>query len=269
VSHLESADVRGIDVALLSDPRRVTIVDVQLRQACTTINTGIIDNNNDCPAGQQPLFSRPPLQVTTAVDNQPHTFLVNHFKSKREGETETAPRRLAQAQHILGLVQELQAADAQAKIIVMGDFNDYELSVPMQTLAEGGLFNALSQVPAAERYSFVFSGVAQLIDGLFVSPTLVDNITAVQIFHINADYPDILAEDPAVLYQATDHDLPLLVLTLDEVVEPTAVPQPTPQATISPPADTNASRSPLWLWVAGLGGGGVIALLLYIFSRRR
>jgi predicted extracellular nuclease len=269
VSHLESADVRGIDVALLSDPRRVTIVDVQLRQTCTTINTGIVDNHIDCPAGQQPLFSRPPLQVTTAVDNQPHTFLVNHFKSKREGETETAPRRLAQAQHILALVNELQAADAQAKIIVLGDFNDYELSAPMQMLTDGGLFNTLSQVPASERYSFVFGGVAQLIDGLFVSPALRDNVTAVQIFHINADYPDILAEDANVPYQATDHDLPLLVLALDEVIEPTAVAQPTQQATISPPADTDAGLNPNWLWLAILGGGAAVALLLFVFSRRR
>jgi predicted extracellular nuclease len=271
VAHLESADVRGIDVALLSDPRLVTVQDVQLRRTCTTINTGIIDNQLDCPPGQQPLFSRPPLQVTTAVAGQVHTFIINHFKSKREGERETAPRRLAQAQHILTLADELQAAGTQAKIIVLGDFNDYELSAPMQMMAEGGLFNALSLIPEAERYSFVFSGAAQLIDGLFVSPALVDNVTAVHIFHINADYPDILAEDTSVPYQATDHDLPLLVLALDKVIEPTAtaVPQPTTLPAPLPTTEPVGSSPIHWSWLALLGGGSAVALALFILSRRQ
>jgi hypothetical protein len=271
VAHLESADARGIDLALLSDPRRLTIQDVQLRRACTALNTGIVDNELDCPAGQQPLFSRPPLQVTTAVEGQLHTFIINHFKSKIEGERETAPSRLAQAGHILTLVNELQATDAQARIIVLGDFNDYELSAPMQILAEGGLFNTLSQLPEAERYSFVFSGAAQLIDGLFVSPALVENVTAVHIFHVNADYPDVLAEDPAVPYQATDHDLPLLVLTLDKVIEPTttAVLQPTAFPTPIPTPEPVESSPTNWLWLALLGGGTAIVLAFFIFSRRQ
>jgi predicted extracellular nuclease len=168
-------------------------------------------------------------------------------------------------------VDELQAAGTQAKIIVLGDFNDYELSAPMQTMAEGGLFNALSLIPEAERYSFVFSGAAQLIDGLFVSPALVDNVTAVQIFHINADYPDILAEDTSVPYQATDHDLPLLVLALDEVIEPTAtaVPQPTTLPAPSPTIEPVESSPIHWSWFALLGGGTAVALALFILSRRQ
>ncbi|MCB8942433.1 MAG: lamin tail domain-containing protein [Ardenticatenaceae bacterium] len=268
VAHLESADVRGIDVALLADPRRVTITGTQLRQGCTTINTGISDSNATCPAGQQPLFSRPPLQVDVTVDGRFHTLLINHFKSKREGEAETAPRRLAQAQHILSLVGELQTADPQANIIILGDFNDYELSTPMQTLTDGGLFNTLSLIPEAERYSFVFSGAAQLIDGIFISPSLQDNIASVHIFHVNADYPDSLAADTTVPYQATDHDLPLLVLTLDEIVEPTAVPLPTLANTPSPAPSPERNSPPAWLWAALLGGGAAGLAALFYLRRR-
>ncbi|MCA9926319.1 MAG: lamin tail domain-containing protein, partial [Anaerolineales bacterium] len=51
ISHLDSPDARGIDVALLSDPRRVSVGAMRLQQVCTTINTGIVDSTIDCPTG--------------------------------------------------------------------------------------------------------------------------------------------------------------------------------------------------------------------------
>lgn len=102
VTHRESTDIRGIDVALLSDPRGVVVHSAALRQTCTLLDTGITDATADCPAGQQPLFSRPPLAVEVVVDGRPFTVIVNHFKSKRGGEAETAPQRLAQAQFLCG-----------------------------------------------------------------------------------------------------------------------------------------------------------------------
>ena len=64
VSHLESADSRGIDVALMSDPRMVNVLEANLRQGCTPVTTDVLDSTTDCPAGQFPLFSRQwyPLQ---------------------------------------------------------------------------------------------------------------------------------------------------------------------------------------------------------------
>jgi predicted extracellular nuclease len=279
VTHLESVDVRGIDVALMSDPGRVTVQSAQLRQGCTTINTGIVDDSVACPTGQQPLFSRPPLQVTVVVAERPFTLLINHFKSKREGEAETAPRRIAQAQHLNAIVAELLAANGEAQVVVMGDFNDYEVSRPLQTMTEANLTNVLAQVPLTERYSFIFSGAAQLLDGILVSPALVDNVVDVQIFHVNAGYPDSLAEDVSetgLPYHATDHDLPLLVLRLDNLPEPTAVP-PTPttpieptstiQPTAVPPPPEPAGSLP-WEWVAG-GFMAITAVITAFFLAKR
>ncbi|HFQ94914.1 MAG TPA: hypothetical protein ENK32_12945, partial [Anaerolineae bacterium] len=79
VTHLESADGRGIDVALLSDPNRVEIGDYQLRQTCAPFETGIFDKSVDCRPGDDPLFSRPPLQVSLTLDGEPYTVIVNHF----------------------------------------------------------------------------------------------------------------------------------------------------------------------------------------------
>ena len=265
VTHLESVDGRGIDVALLSDPNRVEIGDYQLRQTCAPFETGIFDKSVKCRPGDDPLFSRPPLQVDLTLDGEPYTVIVNHFKSKRGGEAETAERRLRQARHVNALVDEILAQDDQARIIVMGDFNDYELSPTLREMTENGrLTNIISQVPAAERYSFVFAGVSQLIDGILVSPALVDGVAQVQIMHVNADYPDSLGQDtsPAGMpYRATDHDVPVAVFGVEKVGAVTAVPGETavPQPSSAP---VGAGSRLLWLGVAGLAllviGGVVI-----------
>lgn len=145
----------------------------------------------------------------------------------------------------------------------MGDFNDYELAPALleMTEANGRLTNVLLQVPDEERYSFVFSGVSQLIDALLLSPALVDQVITVQIMHVNADYPDAFGQEvtPSRMpYRATDHDLPLLVLALERQA-----------ATATPPLPVKeeaAAGGVTWL---GIGLVGIAAAALLFFVRRR
>jgi predicted extracellular nuclease len=274
VSHRDSADVRGIDLALLSDPRRVTVTAVSLQQTCSLLDTGIKDPSIDCPGGQQPLFSRPPLQVDLAVDGQAYTVVVNHFKSKRGDEITTAPRRLFQAQHIADLLAQWQAADPNVRVIILGDFNDYELSPALELMTTHGLTNVLQQVPDADRYSFNYGGISQLIDGMLVTENLLDAVTAVTIQHTNADFPDNLGRDlsPANLaYKTTDHDLPLLVLNLYQEPEP-ATPTPVPDTAVTPtPTGDNqesGSASSWWLWLLGGLVAAGTAVFAFFFRRK-
>jgi predicted extracellular nuclease len=270
VSHRESPDARGIDVALLSDPRVAQVQTVQLRQTCTTVNTGITDPTLTCPVGQQPLFSRPPLQVDIHLNGQTVTLFVNHFKSKRGGEDDTEPERLAQADYVNQLVAEL-AANGQTNLIVMGDFNDYFNSPTLHKLAESGLSNALTMVPAEDRYSFVFSGASQLIDGLFLSPPLAERLITTTILHVNADFPDILTGDitPTGLpHQVTDHDLPLVILDGDWA-EPAAAPTMPTATREEQREDVAAADSPPTLWPLALGLTGLITITAFTYWRWR
>lgn len=52
-------------------------------------------------------------------------FFVNHWPSRRDGEKETEPKRLYAAKIVREKIDELQKQNANAKIIVMGDLNDY------------------------------------------------------------------------------------------------------------------------------------------------
>jgi uncharacterized protein len=261
VTHLESPDARGIDVALLSQPQRVQVVGAQLHQVCTPLQTGIVDGSIHCPAGHQPLSSRPPLQVDVLVDGRPLALFVNHFKSKRGGEEESEPQRLAQAQLIRQLAATLLEQEPRSAIIVMGDFNDYEDSPALRLMTgDGRLTNVLQQVPEGERYSFSYGGASQLIDGMLLSPSLLERVAAVTIIHNSADYPASLATDitpGAIAYRASDHDIPFLVLDWDE--------------------SAPGRGAPAWSWpawapvalalAAGLLMGGGTVLLL--FWRRR
>lgn len=281
VSHRESVDGRGIDVALLSDPARVTVQAVNLRQGCTPIETGIEDDSADCPSDQQPLFSRPPLQTDLLIGDEPLTVFVNHFKSKRGGEAETAPRRLAQAEHINALVRDVLARDPGAAVLVTGDFNDYANAPAMQamTSGDGVLTNVLWQLPEDERYSFVFSGASQLIDGMLLSPALAERLVAVDVLHTNADFPDAWGDDLSaerIAYKSTDHDIPLLVLqwgpeNATEVRDATPQPAAEPVEAVATPVVESpepAESGPAAL-IAALVLLGIIGFGGLLFWRRR
>ena len=236
VSHRETPDARGIDNALLSDPRRVRIDDVALRQTCSPVPTGIDDPAIACPAGQEPLFGRPPLQVEARIDGQPYVLYVNHFKSKRDGEIDTDLARIQQAVYLNGLAAERLAADPRARLIALGDFNDTEASPTLALLTEtaqgGRLVNALSTIPHEHRYSYNFGGVSELIDGILLSPALAEEASGATIAHVNTDYPSGWRLDTSVEhlpYRAADHDAPWVVLgraPATPTPAPTAVPTP-------------------------------------------
>jgi len=231
VSHLESADARGIDNALLSDPRRVRIDAVALRQVCSPVPTEIADPSVACAPGEEPLFGRPPLQVDARIDGRPLTLFVNHFKSKRGGETETDLERVRQAVVLNKMTADLLAADPAARVIALGDFNDTDHSPVLALLtdpAQGGVFaNAPAAALESAHYSYNFGGVSELIDAILVSPALVGEVAGTTVVHVGADFPVgwRLDTSPERLpFRATDHDVPVVYFGQ---WPPTPVPVPT------------------------------------------
>ncbi len=285
ITHRASSDSRGLDLAYLTDPGRVQLDFVTVYQACTALETGIDDPGAHCAVGENPLFGRPPLRLDLHVDGRPYTIINNHFKSKREGEHDTAERRLQQAEHIASLTQALLQNNPQIALIVLGDFNDFEQSPSMIRMTVGaGLVNALATLPPRDRYTYIFDGVPQLIDGILVSDAVRSTIAAVQILHTNADYPFALGTDisaKGIGYHASDHDLPLLLLNLPPDDRPIAPhPEIMSQPTVSPiltrrPMSPSSSSTfvpqaqyklPFWPVTFVVLG---VAVLVYLFVRRK
>ncbi len=108
--HYDSPDNRGIDVAMLYRPELFTPIISSPIQ----VNIG-----EDCST-RDILYTCGEIEGGVKL----HVFQV-HFPSRRGGEEETEPKRIAVAQTLRRTVDTLLNANTKASIIIMGDFNDY------------------------------------------------------------------------------------------------------------------------------------------------
>ena len=109
--------------------------------------------------------------------------------------------RQRQAEAIAEFVEGELAADPDANLIVLGDFNEFEFVSPVTSLEDAGLENLTLTVPEDERYSFIFQGNSQSLDHMLVSGGLAD-VVEFDIVHVNSEFAETTE-------RASDHD-PLL-----------------------------------------------------------
>ena len=197
---VEGTDSRGIDVAYLVRAEQATVEGVAAFAA---------------PEG---LTSRPPLVITATVHleggDQTVYLLNNHFTSMSGGEIPTEPRRKAQADWNVTLVQRILARDPQAHAIVMGDLNSFYDSPPLDILREAGLRHAYEFVEPERPYTYIYQGVSQTLDHMLMTPALYEGLVRVAVLHVNADYPPPVPGDPTA--QATsDHDPLVITFSLE------------------------------------------------------
>lgn len=94
--------------------------------------------------------------------------------------------RAAETSAIAAFVESLRAIDPESRIVVVGDFNDPSESPALAPLFEAGLVDALADVPSIRRATYVFDGVGEGIDGLFMSETLAASLIAADVVHVDA-----------------------------------------------------------------------------------
>ena len=188
---IEGTDGRGIDVGYLIRNDQVEVLDVRQFPA---------------PEG---LTSRPPLMVKIQLKEDPVStpiyILNNHFTSLAGGEEATEPRRAAQAQWNVEVMEQLKLEDPSAEFIVLGDLNSFYDSLPIDLLRNSGLRNVLDELPAQERYNYIYQGVSQTLDHILLTPALKASLDDVVILHVNADYPPPTPKDPSPI-RKSDHD---------------------------------------------------------------
>lgn len=206
-------DERGINVGLMYRKDAVKVLGWESRQTCTTNDDGLgpgTDPNYSCAADQNPLFSRRPLVVHLEDLKSKSDFyvIVNHFKSKSEGEAVTEPRRIEQANFVGSLVQELQADNPIVKVIVLGDLNDFQDSTVEQTLLDYNLYDLIFKVDKDQRYTFIYDGVSEILDHMLITPSLMRSFDTTYIAHFNPDFPYLkYADNPNSGLAASDHDV--------------------------------------------------------------
>lgn len=225
----------NIRTAFLYRTDRVDFVEGSLRTVGadgSVVTTAYVDQQTN---PDNPFFaSRPPLVATFTFNGEDVTIVNNHFSSKggsapllgsdqpplNAGEVQ----RAAQAQAVNTFVDNILAGDAQAKVVVAGDLNEFPSEEPMQVIkgtasitnydvpgtdpidavadcTPGGtqvLFDLMDTLPDDEQYDYVFEGNSQTLDHVLVSAELQGK-AEFDVVHINSEFAD----------QTSDHD-PLL-----------------------------------------------------------
>ena len=163
--------------------------------------------------------SRKPLVGEFRWRGQTMFVIANHFVSKggddplfgrfQPIQEPSAVQRGQQAAAVRDFVDQLVAADRRAKVVVVGDLNDFEFSGTLNTLTStGSLVDLPRTLPAPERYTYVFQGNSEVLDHILLSKALayaVPSLNLVPLFdydavHVNAEFNDQLSDhDPQVV----------------------------------------------------------------------
>ena len=143
------------------------------------------------------------------IGNRPYFVIVNHFSSKGDDQPLFGPNqpptrfsevaRHGQAQVVNDFVDEILARDSNARIIVLGDINDFEFSETVDILEGGVLATLLGTIAPRERYSYVFEGNSQVLDQILVTSRGMMRLRPrYDVVHVNSEFADAI--------QASDHE---------------------------------------------------------------
>jgi hypothetical protein len=213
--------------AFLFDPTRVQFVDAgpadvdgsttatqvisSHGHAALTLSPGRVDPQN-------PVWtdSRKPLAGMFAFGHQHVIVIANHFDSKGGDQNadgrfqypaqSSAVQRAGQAQVLHDFVQKVIDTDRKAKVVLVGDLNDFQFSPALASLKTGTsdgtgpsiLTDLITTLPLDQQYTYVFNGVSQVLDHILVSQAVggVDY----QVVHVNSGYHNQVSDhDPQVV----------------------------------------------------------------------
>lgn len=126
IVHYDSPDERGIDVGLLYQPKYFRVIGSRPIHLTLTLPDGKTD------------YTRDVLYVTGMIESDTVHIMVNHWPSRRGGESASQPYRAAAAQICRDVSDSLLNLNPEARIIIMGDLNDDPISPSVKDVLKAG-----------------------------------------------------------------------------------------------------------------------------------
>ena len=171
IIHHESPDPRGIDVALLY---RKDLFEPKEKRSFKVVFPD--DPNRKT---REILYTR---GILAGIDTV-HIF-INHWPSKFGGELESNSGRFAAANTLKQKVDSIKVFYPDARILIMGDFNDEPESLPLvdglkvclttEGTCPSGLVSISSILKSRGQGSYKYQGVWGMIDQIIVSESFLD-----------------------------------------------------------------------------------------------
>ena len=142
IVHYESPDRRGVDVGLIYNPKYFKVTGTKSYRT-------VVPNDPE-------FITRDQLLVSGLFDGEMMHFIVMHWPSHYGGEKRSLPGRVAAATLCRHIADSLLNDDPNAKVIMMGDFNDYPTnksitkylgaSGDMKHLKDGEFYNPMYEL---------------------------------------------------------------------------------------------------------------------------
>jgi len=141
IVHIEGPDIRGVDPSFIYNPNYFKVtksVAYHVKYVTDTTHK-----------------TRDELVVSGILNGEPVTVIVNHWPSRRGGESKSRPNRIEAAVTARHIIDSITKADPNAKVILMGDLNDdptnrsvkkhLNTSGEVSEVQDGQLFNAMEK----------------------------------------------------------------------------------------------------------------------------
>ncbi len=165
----DGPDIRGIDVALLYDPKRFSLKSSYPLPV-------YIHNNISLEHSRDILF------VYGLLEGKEIFILVNHWPSRREGKNETTAKREVVAYYNKKVVDSLLKKNPQIPVIIMGDLNDNPTDKSIKQIlsasnnkSDGGLFNPWVDIYLSGKGTCRYKQSWQLYDQIIISKNLLND----------------------------------------------------------------------------------------------
>ncbi len=165
--HYDCKDSRGIDVALIYNPKYFVV------EKSKPVYIALPRNS------KYERFTRDILWVTGKLDGERIHLLVNHWPSRLGGEKESEPNRIAAAAVCKIQLDEIQKTEPNAKVIIMGDLNDeptnksvLKILIAKENINEvdkGNLYNPFSELYKKGIGTLAFNDSWSLFDQIILT----------------------------------------------------------------------------------------------------
>ncbi len=169
VVHYDSPDRRGVDVALIYNPKYFKLTSSKSYRT-------IVPTDPD-------FLTRDQLVVSGIFDGESMHFIVMHWPSRSGGEKRSEPGRIAAAELCRHIADSILRDDQNAKVIMMGDFNDYPdnksvtdyllASGNMKDLREGEFFNPMYELHKKGIGTNYYRDVPGVLDQIVLTQSLL------------------------------------------------------------------------------------------------
>lgn len=155
--HFDSPDERGIDTALLYRKNYVEILNKETHTLYVTNELGERD------------YTRDILHVEAKIEEHTIHILVNHWPSRRSGTEVTSEKRMVAASKNLEIINSILQVNSNARIVIMGDFNDDPHSESVKKLTSDYLYNPMEVLFSKYEGSLSHRETWHLFDQIIIS----------------------------------------------------------------------------------------------------